>query len=157
MTKLKNLNCDKTQKLKLWQTHKFKLWHNSKTQMVRKKIKKNKLWQNLQKLEGWQKKSNCDITKKTWIMISAIYRQQTAASGRTEQSSPHPTRLCDNPNLRETSCGSSTAHAQLSRYAAWMLYRYYTAYIIEVMLCIGGGGGLAGEGSGAGDFGVSDM
>ena len=34
--KLKNSNCDETQKLKWWQNSKLKLWQNSKTQSVTK-------------------------------------------------------------------------------------------------------------------------
>ena len=44
---------------------------------------------------------------------SAIWRQQSAASWRTRE---------------QTSCRSSTAHAPLSRYVAWMLAKCYTAW-----------------------------
>ena len=63
MTKLKNSNCDKTQKLKFWQ--------NSKTQIVTK-LKKH-FFNKIQKLKLWQysktqivtklKNSNCDKTQ----------------------------------------------------------------------------------------------
>ena len=58
MTKLKNLNCDPTQKLKLWQISnsqivtKLKLWQNSN---CKKKKKKNSIVTKL-------KKANCDKT-----------------------------------------------------------------------------------------------
>ena len=80
MTKLKNSNCDKTQKLKLWpnlrtqmatklkksicdKTQILKLWQNSKSQIVTKL--KNSNCDKTQKLKLWQlKNSNCDKTQK---------------------------------------------------------------------------------------------
>ena len=56
MTKLKNSNCCKTQKLKLGQNSKLKLWPNSKTQIVTK-----------------QKKSNCDKTQKLKLRQNINY------------------------------------------------------------------------------------
>ena len=55
MTKLNNLNCDKTQKLKLWQ--------NLKTQIPTKL--KNSNWEKNPKLKLWpnSKDSNCDKTQ----------------------------------------------------------------------------------------------
>ena len=80
VTKVKNSNCDKTQKLKLWQQSnwdktqnvtKLKLWQNFKTQIVTKlktqivtKLKKLKFYQN-QKIKLWQ-------NLKTQIVIVVI-------------------------------------------------------------------------------------
>ena len=61
VTKIKNSNCDKTQKLKLWT--------NSKTQIVTKlkkketncdKTQKLKLWQDPYQIKTKLKNSNCD-------------------------------------------------------------------------------------------------
>ena len=49
MTKLENLNCDKTQKPKLWQNSKLKLWQNQKN-LILTQIKKS----------NSDKKSKCD-------------------------------------------------------------------------------------------------
>ena len=71
VTKLKNSNCDKTQKLKLWPNSKtetetkhknFKCDEIPKTKFVTKLTKK-KLWQNSTQLVTKLKNSYCD---KTW-------------------------------------------------------------------------------------------
>ena len=56
MTKLKNSNCDKTKKLKLWKNPKLKLLQNSKPQIVTKLKKSN--CDKTQNLELW-KNSKC--------------------------------------------------------------------------------------------------
>ena len=73
VTKLKNSDCDRSQKSKLLQNKKKKLqlWQNSKTPIVTKIKKSN--YDKTQKLELWQKSktqiatkvknSNCDKTQ----------------------------------------------------------------------------------------------
>ena len=71
MTKLKNSNCDKTQKLKFL--------HNSITEINTQK--KKKMLKKIQKLKLWQysetqiltnlKNSNCDQTEKNQIVTKA--------------------------------------------------------------------------------------
>ena len=76
MTKLKKSNCDKTQKIKLWQnsknqivtklknqivtTQKLKSWQNSKTEIVTKLKNSNG--------DKTKKKNYCDKTKKLKLL-----------------------------------------------------------------------------------------
>ena len=86
VTKLKNVNCDKTQILKLWQkstqivtklnkivlwqkncdncdkTLTIKLWQNSKNQIVTKWEEKKKMWPTQKKIVPKFENSNCDKT-----------------------------------------------------------------------------------------------
>ena len=58
--KLKNSNCDETQKLQFWQTPKFKLWQNSNTQIVTiqiLKLRKKLDFDKMQNLKLWQTKN----------------------------------------------------------------------------------------------------
>ena len=45
--------------------------------------------------------------------------------GQSRAYADHPTWLC---TREQTSCPSSTAHVQISRYVAWMLVKYFTTY-----------------------------
>ena len=72
--KLKNLNGEKTQKLKLCQ--KLKLWWNSncdETQELKKWRRKNKMWRKKLKLKMWQN-LNCDKTWKLKLWQNSILR-----------------------------------------------------------------------------------
>ena len=64
--KVKNSNCDKTEKHKLWQSSKTQIEtkFKKKTQIVNKKTKRVKLWQNLKTQIVNKLKANCDKTQK---------------------------------------------------------------------------------------------
>ena len=62
-TKLKNLNCDKTQKLKFCKIQKFKLGQNSKTQIVTK-LKNSNCVNSKTEIVTKLKNSSCDKTQK---------------------------------------------------------------------------------------------
>ena len=64
VTKLKNLKCDKTQKLKMWQNSKTKRWQKSKCDKTQNSIShKTQKTQNVTKLKKFQNSKSVKTQK----------------------------------------------------------------------------------------------